>query len=99
MARYKLYVYEVIERESAKLVKRLNHMPLNGRNTPSAIVKRVKEEVSDMSFDIARTCNVLVNYPKLRIQGREVILGEPTIMLPNCKLVNLEQLKKIEEKR
>lgn len=52
-----------------------------------------------MSFDIVRTCNVLVNYPKLSIQGGKVVLGEPTIMLPNCKLVNLEQLKKIEEKR
>ncbi len=95
----KLYVYEVIARESAKLVKRINHMPLNGRKTSPAIVKRVNEEVSDMSFDIVRTCNVLVNYPKLSIQGGKVVLGEPTIMLPNCKLVNLEQLKKIEEKR
>lgn len=96
MARHKLYVYEIIERESAKLTKRLNHMPLKGKQTSPEIVKRVKSEVSDMSFDIARACNVLVNYPRLSIQGDKVVLGEPTIMLPNCRLVNMEQLREIE---
>lgn len=99
MARRKMFVYEVIEKESANLVKRMNHMPLKGRQTPPAIVKRVKDEVGEMAFDIARTCNVLVNYPFLTIQGNEVALGEPVIMLPNCKLVNIQQLRKIERGR
>ena len=97
MARNKLFVYEVIELESSKLLKRLNRMPLKGKQTPPAIVKRVKNEVEEMTFDIARTCNVLVNFPKLTIQGSEVVLGEPTVMLQNCRLVNISQLREIEK--
>ena len=99
MARNKLLVYQVIAREAESLTARLNHMPLKGRKTSPEIVKRVKDEVDDMSFDIARACNVLVNYPRLSIQGDKVSLGEPSILLPNCRYVSLEQLKEIEEKR
>lgn len=97
--RNRLFVYQVISREAESLTARLNHMPLKGRKTSPEIVKRVKEEVDDMSFDIARACNVLVNYPRLSIQGDKVSLGEPSILLPNCRYVSLEQLKEIEEKR
>lgn len=99
MAGHKVYVHEYINRESEKLVKRLNHMPLKGRQTSPAIIKRVKDEVGDLSFDIARTCNVAVSFPKLKIRGGEVVLGEPTIMLPNCKLVGMDELKRIEKGR
>lgn len=99
MARNRLLVYQVILRESETLMARLNHMPLKGRKTSPEIVKRVKDEVSDMSFSIARACNVLVSYPRLSIQGDKVSLGEPSILLPNCRYVSLEQLKEIEEKR
>jgi len=30
------------------------------------------------------------------IAGTEVVLGEPLIMLPDCRLINIEQLKDIE---
>ena len=30
------------------------------------------------------------------IAGREVVLGEPLIMLPDCRFVSIEELMKIE---
>lgn len=38
----------------------------------------------------------MVSYPHMSIQGTQVVLGEPTIMLPDCSIVNFEQLREIE---
>lgn len=45
---------------------------------------------------IARKCNVSVNYPKCSIQGKKVVLGEPSILLPTLRYVSFEELKAIE---
>lgn len=35
----------------------------------------------------------------MRIEGRRVVLGEPLIMLPDCRLVTIEELQDIERGR
>lgn len=49
-----------------------------------------------MTFRIARKCNVSVNYPKWSIQGKKVVLGEPSVLLPTLRYVSFEELKAIE---
>lgn len=51
-----------------------------------------------MTFKIARKCNVSVNYPEWSIQGKKVVLSEPTILLPSLRYVSFEELKQIENK-
>ena len=40
--------------------------------------------------------SVLVSYPKMRIEGTVVNLGDAHIMLPDCRIISIEELKKIE---
>ena len=49
-----------------------------------------------MTFRIARKCNVSVNYPRWNIQGKKVVLGEPSVLLPTLRYVSFEELKAIE---
>ena len=95
MRRYKL-VHERIRKEEKRLQAVYEDIPIKGKETRSDTQKRVIQEMRQMTFLLARECNVLVNYPKLSIQGTKVVLGPPSIMLPNGKYVTYEQLKNIE---
>lgn len=37
-----------------------------------------------------------VNYPRWNIQGKKVVLGEPSVLLPTLRYVSFEELKAIE---
>lgn len=52
--------------------------------------------ISDNAHRIAQECSVLVSYPKMRIEGTAVNLGDVHIMLPDCRIIDIEELKKIE---
>lgn len=52
--------------------------------------------ISDNAYRIAQECSVLVSYPKMRIEGTAVNLGDANIMLPDCRIISIEELKKIE---
>ena len=55
--------------------------------------------ISDNAYRIAQECSVMVSYPKMRIEGTAVNLGDANIMLPDCRIISIEELKKIERGR
>lgn len=70
---------------------------------PTETAKAVETEeplIASMDWDnayrIAQECSVLVSYPKMRIEGTAVNLGDANIMLPDCRIISIEELKKIE---
>lgn len=96
MARNFLYVFERIYKEANAMQREFTKIPVNGRHTSGADQKRIRKIVADSSYRAAQECAVIVNYPKVHIAGRQIVLGEPLIMLPDCRLINMEQLKDIE---
>lgn len=88
--------YEVIRQEEVRLQERVRSYPVNGRKTSTGTIKMIRKEIGDMTFRIARKCNVSVNYPRWSIQGKKVVLGEPSILLPTLRYVSFEELKAIE---
>ena len=96
MARKFMYVYERIYKEANDMQREFVKVPVNGRQTSRADQKRIRKIVEDSSYRVAQECSVIVSYPKLHIAGREVVLGEPLIMLPDCRFVSIEELMKIE---
>lgn len=96
MATRYIITYEVIRQEEARLQGRFEAYPVNGRKTSAETIKKIRKEIGNMTFRIARKCNVSVNYPKWSIQGKKVVLGEPTILLPTLRYVGFEELKTIE---
>lgn len=98
MRRYKL-VHERIRQEEKRLQSVYDSMPIKGKDTRPDTQKRVLQEMRKMTFLLARECNVLVNYPKLSIQGTKVVLGSPSIMLPSCRFVSYEELRDMEISR
>lgn len=98
MIRYKL-VHQRIRQEEKRLQSIYDGMPIKGKDTPPDTQKRVLQEMREMTFLLARECNVLVNYPKLSIQGTKVVLGLPSIMLPSCRFVSYEELRDLEISR
>lgn len=50
----------------------------------------IRKEIGNVTFRIARKCNVSVNYPRWSIQGKKVVLGEPSILLPTLRYVSFE---------
>lgn len=96
MARKFMYVYERIYKEANDMQREFVKVPVNGRQTSRADQKRIRKIVEDSSYRVAQECSVIVNYPKMHIAGREVVLGEPLIMLPDCRFVSIEELMKIE---
>lgn len=92
MARGFLYVYERIYKGETEFRK----IPVNGKRTSVADQKRVRKVISDNAHRIAQECSVLVSYPKMRIEGTAVNLGDVHIMLPDCRIISIEELKKIE---
>lgn len=97
MATRYILTYEVIRKEEARLQEKIRLYPVNGRKTATATIKQIRKDIGDMTFRIARKCNVSVNYPRWSIQGKNLVLGEPTILLPSLRYVNFEELKRIEQ--
>ena len=96
MARNYMYVYERIYKEQNTMQAEFRKIPIKGKRTSAADVKRVRNIISDSNYQVAQECQVIVSYPQMCIAGTEVVLGEPLIMLPDCRLINIEQLKDIE---
>lgn len=96
MNRNFIYVYERIYKEQNAMEAEFRKLNINGRQTSVADQKRIQRIVIDSSYRIAQECKVLVSYPRRRIEGKRVVLGEPTIMLPDCRLITIEELKRIE---
>ena len=96
MARGFLYVYERIYKGETEMQTEFRKIPVNGKRTSVADQKRVRKIISDNAHRIAQECSVLVSYPKMRIEGTAVNLGDVHIMLPDCRIIDIEELKKIE---
>lgn len=96
MATRYILTHEVIRQEEVRMQERVRSYPVNGRKTSTGTIKMIRKEIGDMTFRIARKCNVSVNYPRWSIQGKKVVLGEPTILLPTLRYVSFEELKAIE---
>lgn len=96
MATRYFMTYEAIRQEEARLQERVRSYQVNGRKTSTGTIKMIRKEIGDMTFRIARKCNVSVNYPRWSIQGKKVVLGDPTILLPTLRYVSFEELKAIE---
>lgn len=96
MARGFLYVYERIYKGETEMQTEFRKIPVNGKRTSVADQKRVRKIISDNAYRIAQECSVLVSYPKMRIEGTAVNLGDANIMLPDCRIISIEELKKIE---
>lgn len=96
MARGFLYVYERIYKGETEMLIEFRKIPVNGKRTSVANQKRVRKIISDNAHRIAQECSVLVSYPKMRIEGTAVNLGNAHIMLPDCRIIGIEELKKIE---
>ena len=92
-------VYERILLEQKKLQEELAKIPVDGRRTVPADARKAFKLISDSCYRLAQECNVLVSYPQKAIAGKKVDLGGVLILLPNCKLVTIEQLKEMEERR
>ncbi len=96
MARNYMYVHERIYKEANAMQREFAKLSINGRQTSGADQKRIKKIISDSAYQVAQECSVLISYPRMRIEGRGVVLGEPIIMLPDCRIVSMEVLRKIE---
>lgn len=99
MARHFIYVFERILKEENAMKAEFRKIPINGRRTSGADQKKIRRIISNASYRIAQECDVLVSYPRMRIEGTEVVLGEAHIMLPDCRIVNIKQLEDIEKGR
>lgn len=96
MARNIMYVYERIYKEENAMHREFAKMRINGRQTSRADLKRIRKILSDHTYRIAQECSVIVNYLKPVIKGDKVVLGEPLIMLPDCRLISIGELQDIE---
>ncbi len=92
-------LHERIQMERERLQKELEKIPVDGRRTVPANARKAFSIISDSCYRLAQECNALVSYPQKVIAGKKIDLGEMLILLPNCKLVTIEQLKEIEEGR
>ena len=89
-------MYERIYKGETEMQTEFRKIPVNGKRTSVADQKRVRKIISDNAYRIAQECSVLVSYPKMRIEGTAVNLGDANIMLPDCRIISIEELKKIE---
>lgn len=90
---------KMILQESKKFMQHCEYLPIKGKQTTTKTIKQVEKMKSDMTFLLARKCNVLVSFPQMHIEGSKVVLGKPHIWLPNCRIVDFETLVAIEEGR
>lgn len=58
MATRYIMTYEVIRQEEARLQGRFEAYPVNGRKTSAETIKKIRKEIGNMAFRIARKCNV-----------------------------------------
>ena len=96
MARGFMYVYERIYKEQNAMTREFGKLNINGRQTSRNDQRRIRKVISDAAYRVAQECSVIVGYPKMRIEGQKVNLGEPHILLPDCRLVNMDKLIEIE---
>jgi hypothetical protein len=96
MARNFLYVHERIFKEQNAMQREFRKIPVNGKRTSRQDIRRVRKIISDSAYQVAQECQVIVSYPRMRIEGTEVVLGDPSILLPDCRLITIEQLRRIE---
>ena len=75
----------------------LQKVKLEGRRTKPSEVRKVTQIISNETYRIAKECSVIVGYPKRRIVGNRVELGEESIILPNLRIVSMAQLRQIEQ--
>lgn len=90
---------KTILQESKKFMQQCKNLSIKGKQTTTKTIKRLDQLKSDMTFLLARECNVLVTFPKMHIEGSKVVLGKPHIWLPNCRIVDFETLVAIEDGR
>lgn len=74
MARNFMYVYKRIFKEQNAMDREFGKIPVNGRQTSKANQKRIRKIILDSSYQVAQECQVIVNYPRMRIEGKRVIL-------------------------
>ncbi|MDO4306009.1 MAG: hypothetical protein Q4C77_04180 [Eubacteriales bacterium] len=98
-ARRYIFVHEIILTEEEKLREKLEKLPLDGRRTKPQTIKQVRQLISDAAFKIARKYNVLVSYPHMTIQGKAVVLGKASILLPSGRYASWDELKEMELER
>ncbi len=96
MSRNFMYVHERIYKEQNAMEREFQKLAVNGRKTSPKAQKEIEAIINASSYVIAKECGVLVSYPRHRVEGRKVVLGEALIMLPNCRLVSIEKLRDIE---
>lgn len=96
MARGFMYVYERIYKQQNSIEREFKKIPVNGRHTSVATQKRIRKIILDSCEQVAQECSVIVSYPRMHIEGKKVVLGEPSIMLPDFRLISIEELRKIE---
>ncbi len=96
MARNFMYVYERILKEQNAMDREFGKLAINGRQTSYADQRRIRKIMSDSAYQVAQECSVIVSYPKMHIEGRRVNLGAAYILLPDCRLVSIEELRDIE---
>lgn len=96
MARGFMYVYERIYKEESAMQREFQKLAIQGKRTSAADQKRIRKIVLDATYQIAQECSVIVSYPRMHIEGQKVALGEPLIMLPDCRLISIEELQRIE---
>lgn len=96
MIRNFMYVHERIYKEQNAMQTEFSKLLINGRRTTVADLKKVKAIISDATYRMAQECQVLVSFPRWHIEGKKVVLRELSIMLPDCQLMTIEQLKDIE---
>ena len=89
-------MYERIYKGENEMQAEFRKIPVNGKRTSVADQKRIRKVISDNAYRIAQECKVLVGYPRMRIEGTKVNMGAASIMLPDCRLIGIEELKKIE---
>lgn len=99
MARGFMYVYERIFKEQDAMGREFGKIPVNGSRTSQADQRRIRRIISDSAYRVAQECSVIVSYPLMRIEGRKVSLGRAHIVLPDCRIVSIEQLRDIETGR
>lgn len=69
MARGFMYVYERIYKEQNAMQAEFRKIPIKGKRTSAADVKRVRNIISDSNYQVAQECQVIVSYPQMHIEG------------------------------
>lgn len=96
MARNFMYMYERILKEQSVMQAEFRKIQIRGKRTTAADIKWVRNIISDSNYQVAQECKVIVSYPQIHIEGTKVVLGNPLIMLPDCRIISIDELKEIE---